>query len=270
MGLIKLVFSKKNRKVKMNNPRTYGEPPFTVALLHGGPGVSGEMSPVAEEVSTQQGIFEPLQTMDSIEGQLEELRSILDNHGDDPFTLVGYSWGAWLGFLLAARHPALVKKLILVGSGPFEDKYAALVQQNRLNRLDWEEQREIQVLSKNLEDPKAFARFGEILAGTDYYDPLPMKIEGVELSPDIYQGVWPEAKKLRKSGKLLKAAEKIQCPVLAIHGDHDPHPAEGVQKPLSQALKHFRFILLEKCGHTPWMEKQARDEFFRVLTGELG
>lgn len=254
----------------MNNPRTYGNPPYTVALLHGGPGVSGEMAPVAQELSVQQGILEPLQTVDSLDGQVEELRSILDKHGDDPFTLVGYSWGAWLGFLLAARHPALVKKLILVSSGPFEQKYAAEVRRNRVNRLNWEEQREVLDLQKNLEDPKAFARFGEIMAGTDYYDPLPIKIEGIELRPDIYQGVWPEAKKLRKNGKLLKAAESIQCPVVAIHGDHDPHPAEGVQKPLSKALKNFRFILLEKCGHTPWMEIQARDEFFRVLNEELG
>lgn len=254
----------------MNNPRTYGHPPFTIALLHGGPGVSGEMAPVAEELSAQHGILEPLQTMDSLEGQVEELRSSLDSHGDDPFTLVGYSWGAWLGFLLAARHPALAKKLILVSSGPFEEKYAAEVQRNRVNRLNWEEKGEVQDLQKKLDDPKAFARFGEIMAGTDYYDPLPIKIEGVELRPDIYQKVWPEAKKLRKSGKLLKAAELIQCPVVAIHGDHDPHPAEGVQKPLSQALRDFRFIRLERCGHTPWMEKQARDEFFRVLTEELG
>ncbi len=253
----------------MNNPRTYGNPPYRVALLHGGPGVSGEMAPVAAELSAQRGILEPLQTVDSLDGQVEELRLILNRHGDDPFTLVGYSWGAWLAFLLAARYPVLVKKIILVSSGPFEEKYAAEVRRNRVNRLNWEEQREVQILEKKLEDPKAFARFGEIMAGTDYYDPLPIKIEGVELRPDIYQGVWPEAKKLRKSGKLLKAAEQIQCPVLAVHGDHDPHPAEGVQKPLSQALKNFRFILLEKCGHTPWMEKQARDEFFRVLNQEL-
>ncbi|HJT25676.1 MAG TPA: alpha/beta hydrolase, partial [bacterium] len=85
----------------------------------------------------------------------------------------------------------------------------------------------------------------------------------------IYKSVWKEAAELRKSGGLLKAAKTIQCPVTAIHGDHDPHPAEGVQKPLSKALKDFRFILLEKCGHTPWMEKRAREDFFAALQKEL-
>jgi len=39
---------------------------------------------------------------------------------------------------------------------------------------------------------------------------------------------------------------------------------------LSQVLKNLRFILLEKCGHEPWTETYARDEFFRVLKKELG
>ena len=57
--------------------------------------------------------------------------------------------------------------------------------------------------------------------------------------------------------------------VLSIHGNHDPHPAEGVQKPLTAVLADFRFVLLERCGHTPWLERQARDEFYRVLRTEL-
>jgi len=54
-------------------------------------------------------------------------------------------------------------------------------------------------------------------------------------------------------------------PVTAIHGDYDSHPAEGVRLPLFSVLKNFQFILLEKCGHTPWNERYARDQFFGVL-----
>ena len=34
-------------KAAMSNLRTYGEPPFGVAVIHGGPGAGGEMAPVA-------------------------------------------------------------------------------------------------------------------------------------------------------------------------------------------------------------------------------
>jgi hypothetical protein len=57
--------------------------------------------------------------------------------------------------------------------------------------------------------------------------------------------------------------------VIAIHGDYDPHPYQGVKEPLSIILKIFRFILLEKCEHEPWTERQARDKFFEIIEGEL-
>jgi pimeloyl-ACP methyl ester carboxylesterase len=253
----------------MDNVRTYGPPPFALALLHGGPGVSGEMGPVAQELSGRWSVLEPLQTKMSVEGQIGELKLVLEEMAAGPVALTGYSWGAWLGFLLAARHPSLVKKLILISSGPFEEKYADKIQKTRLQRLSKKEKDDVEFLMGRPEDPLAFGLLGELLSKADFYDPLPVRPEGVELRGDIFKSVWKEAADLRKSGELLKASQLIKCPVVAIHGDHDPHPAEGVQKPLSRYLKDFRFILLEKCGHTPWMEKQARDEFFRVLGNEL-
>lgn len=253
----------------MDNLRTYGNPPYVVALLHGGPGVSGEMAPVGQELSGRRGVLEPLQTRDSVEGQIEELKLVLEEMASTPAILAGYSWGAWLGFLLAAKYPFLVKKLILVSSGPFEEKYAPRIMKTRLQRLNKKERDDVEFLMARSEDPLAFGLLGELLAKADFYDPLPIRPEGLELRPEIYKSVWKEAADLRKSGRLLAAAKSIQCPVIAIHGDHDPHPVEGVQKPLSRALNDFRLILLEKCGHTPWMEKRARDEFFKVLSNEL-
>jgi hypothetical protein len=38
---------------------------------------------------------------------------------------------------------------------------------------------------------------------------------------------------------------------------------------LSNVLKDFRFILLKKCGHKPWIERHARVEFYKILQEEL-
>lgn len=43
----------------MNNLRKYGSEPFTVAVIHGGPGAAGEMAPVAKEISAYRGVLEP-------------------------------------------------------------------------------------------------------------------------------------------------------------------------------------------------------------------
>lgn len=96
---------------------------------------------------------------------------------------------------------------------------------------------------------------------------MPSEDEWVSTPGDLIQNAWKDAAELRRSGQLLELGKEIKCPVVAIHGDYDPHPAEGVQKPLSGALKDFRFILLKNCGHKPWLERQARSEFYRILEG---
>ncbi len=103
----------------------------------------------------------------------------------------------------------------------------------------------------------------------DAYDPIEGKPEPIDYKGDIFNSVWKEAEELRSSGKLLEFVKDIKCPVVAIHGDYDPHPAEGVQKPLSAILKDFRFILLDHCGHKPWIEKDAREKFFELIRNEL-
>lgn len=84
----------------MANPRKYGSPPFTVAVIHGGPGAAGQMRPVAQELSQVYGSLEPLQTSTSLEGQMNELRILIMN-------LVGTSPQVSLRF---ASHRLLLGK----------------------------------------------------------------------------------------------------------------------------------------------------------------
>ncbi len=261
--------------MSMKRVRKYGKAPFSVVVIHGGPGAGGEMAPVARELSRGRGVLEPIQTESSLGGQIEELRKVLEMNGDLPVTLIGFSWGAWLGFIVAASHPEIVNKLILIGSGPFEEKYAEGIQETRRSRLGGDERKEVDSLMDILDDPRkdfknrAFARLGKIFSKADAYEPMAYESEASDCRFDIFQSVWREAAELRRSGGLLSLGEHIQCPVTAIHGDHDPHPAEGVRTPLSAILGKFQFIPLDKCGHMPWIERKARMEFYRILEEEL-
>ena len=258
----------------MNNLRIYGNASFNIVLVHGGPGAPGEMAPVARELASEMGVLEPLQTADSIDGQVEELKDILENHGNPPLILVGFSWGAWLSFIFAAQYPSLVKKLVLVSSPPFIEKYVPQIMETRLSHLNAEERKEALSLLSSIYSGSAkvnsFARFGDLMEKTDSFDPLAHDSEILPSSPEIYQQVWTEAGKMRSSGELLQLGEKIQCPVVAIHGDYDPHPAAGVKEPLARVLKDFRFIQLEKCGHHPWLECEAKGNFYAALRREIG
>jgi pimeloyl-ACP methyl ester carboxylesterase len=203
-----------------------------VAVIHGGPGAGGEMAEVAVELCSGRSILEPLQTARSLPAQVEELKGLLEQCAQLPVTLIGFSWGAWLSFILAARYPAMVKKLVLIGCGPFEDRYVPAIMQARLSRLSDGERRQLAGILEILNGPdkgdrekknkknkknRAFHRLGELLSRADAFDPIkPEKPQAAYPScrvdnadsadssdgADIYQSVWKEASHLRQTGEL--------------------------------------------------------------------
>ena len=199
----------------MKNLRKYGSEPFRVAVIHGGPGAPGEMAPVARELSSVTGVLEPLQTAKTLEGQVQELKAVLEENGALPLTLIGFSWGAMLSFIFTAQYPSFVKKLVLVGSAAFEEQYAVDIMKTRLSRLNEKDREEVLSLVEILNNPPvegknmAMARFGRLISKADSYDPLPHDNEILEYQYDIYQGVWEQARELRHSGKLLEFGKRI-------------------------------------------------------------
>jgi len=195
--------------------------------------------------------------------------------GKVPVTLVGFSWGAFLSWFVAARYPALVKKLILIGCPPFEEQYASTITKTRLTRLKQKDQAEAKALIDQLDKPETpnknvlLARLGCLLTRADAFDPTNSEDEAFHSQYEIFRGVWDEAAELRRTQIILQMAKSIRCPVLAIHGNWDPHPAEGVTDPLSKELTDFRFVLLDKCGHRPWAERNASENFYKVLVEEI-
>lgn len=253
----------------------YGVPPYSVAVIHGGPGAPGSVAPVARELSNEWGVLEPLQTADSLQAQLDELRGVLEEDASLPVALIGHSWGAMLSFILAAHYPTLVRKLILVDSGVYEARYAAHITQTSLSRLSEEERQEVAALTETLDDPAmtdkdaSLARFGALFTKADTYDPITLDTETLGVQYQIHQRVWADAERLRATGELVALGKRIECPVVAIHGDYDSHPIEGIRDTLAPVVRDFRFILLEHCGHYPWIERHARDAFYQILRQEL-
>lgn len=253
--------------------RTYGAPPYRVAVLHGGPGAPGDLAPVARRLAERRGVLEPLQSAATLEGQIAELARQLTEHAEPPVTLIGHSWGAQLGFLVAARHPALVRRLVMVASGVFTEEHGAGIFERRLARLGEEDRAEVLRLGELAEAGRATSdelmRFGGLLVKADSYDPLPEDVSVLEIQPEVNRGVWTDARQLLRSGGLDALGRSIRCPVVAIHGDYDPHPAEGVRQPLEAMVADFRFIEVPRCGHKPWIERLAVEAFYELLEGEI-
>jgi len=260
----------------MKNFRTWGKKPFKVAVVHGGPGDPGYMAPVARELSKSTGVLEPLQTKNSIDGQVEELADVLKKQADIPIVLIGHSWGATLSYITTARHPNLIKRLVLIGTVPLGAKDMPDYMPILLDRLSEEERVEFLSLEKLVWDGGAedksepMGRLFRLITKAEAYEPIPHKNEVLEYQLDINMAVGLEVRKLLAGGELMELGSKIACPVVAIHGDFDVRPADDVKGSLSRILKDFKFILLEKCGHEPWVERHAREKFFEILKKEIG
>ena len=234
------------------------------------------METVAKRFSSFHGILEHFQTKLSLQEELLTLKAIVEKEAHAPVVLIGYSFGSFLAVLFAAQFSHLVRKLILIGCPPFEERYAASIMETRLSRMSREEVQELDALKRQLADPNMseksllFSRVGILIQKCDSFDPMDDD-QMVERrgNYEIYEKVWPEAKALRSSGALLQALQKVTCPITALHGEWDPHPIDGAFDSLTRFIPHFRGIVLKECGHTPCIERRASDQFFDLLQKEL-
>lgn len=259
----------------MQNLRKYGNPPYSVVLVHGGPGAAGTMEEVAKKISGKKGVIEAIQTKYSIDSLLVELNGVVSLHGHPPLTLIGHSWGAWLSILFASKYPDQVKKLILIAAAPLEEKFASKIMETRLGRLDDKDREALYRLTKQIniapqnQKDLIFLDIAAFMRKTDAFQPENISYGKETLDYQMYESVWTEAETMRSSGELLLHAGRVSCPVLVIHGDYDPHPYNGIKNPLIKLIKSFRFRLLENCGHEPWNEILAKKSFYQLLEKEL-
>ena len=118
----------------------------------------------------------------------------MKKYANEPVILIGFSWGAWLSFIVAANYPSLVKKLILIGAGPFEEKYADEIEKTRLSHLNEREKTEYKTITEKFGQGNAgeeiIKRLGEIASKADSYDAMDSEPEEVDFSAEIFKSVW--------------------------------------------------------------------------------
>lgn len=257
----------------MESSRTYGNPPYKVVLVHGGPGASGYLSPLAKRISENTGVVEVLNGASTITDQSYELYEEIIRQCDLPVIVIGHSWGAWLSWIFTAKFPHLVSKLVLIGSPPFRSDMAREILTTRMKRLEEDEQQLLAAFLDEIDShanpDRLFGKIGKLIAKADTLSPLSIEDQVIGYQYDVYRKVWAEAEEMRRSGELLDLAGKINCPVIALHGNYDPHPFQGVHQPLSKILSDFKMHIIDKCGHYPWNEEFAVDDFYRVLTAAI-
>jgi len=258
------------------NFRLYGNKPFEYVVVHGGPGVPGSVSSLARKLAKSYNVIEPFQTELSVWDQVEELYNQITINTQSKVYILGHSWGAWLVYLLAFKHPDIIQKAFLIGSGVFDSKYLSELTQRRINAFSEKEKKEyfsIIELLKQPSDNNSFylSRLGELAEKADNYcieNIEENKEDMISINGTQYQQVWNEAAKMREDGFFVSISKNINCPICIIHGENDTSPIEGVVNPLKDNINDFKWYKIEKCGHSPWKEKYGRDIFFKIIENE--
>jgi len=256
--------------------RRYGTTGPWVVLIHGGPGVAGYMAPLGRELADEFRLLEPFQRGSSGErltvarhvGDLAD--TILEHCGSELPALVGSSWGAMLALAFAAEHPDRVGPLVLVGCGTFDAESRAVFRSTLLRRLAGPAAAEIARLRSAVEDPDTRLRaLGALMLPAYSHDLLPHDDETDTVDALALEETWADMLRRQREGIFPTTLASIRTPVLMLHGDTDPHPGQRIRDGLRPVLPGLEYRELARCGHYPWLEREARDVFFAELRAWL-
>lgn len=259
---------------KNSNLNSYGSPPFKIAVIHGGPGAQGYMKPVALELSQKCGILEPLQTKHTLEEQINELKEQILEYTNEPITLLGSSWGAILALFFTSQYQNMVRDLILVGCGVFTKEALNIADNIRMSRLTQEQKirldEVLKLLDSSQENKELVKEMSRMLDITDKYNPIMNNGELENLDWNVFTNVWNDFTKIIENTDYIKFIfSKITISVTLIQGDYDAHLAKEVYEFLKESISQTKLYELKKCGHYPWIEKYAKDEFYKIILNSL-
>lgn len=257
--------------------RTYGNSGPDVILLHGGPGAAGYMTPIQRALADSFRLLEPFQRRGSrnqpamVARHIEDLHEFVESHC--PCTcpaLVGHSWGAMLALAYAAAHPDRPGTLVLIGCGTFDEFARDRMEEIRNWRMTPELKRRLETLPETVTDPdKRLALLGKWMKQIDSIDLIEEAPEEVQFDALGHEQTWADMIRLQEEGVYPAAFTEIKSPAVMLHGTDDPHPGRMIYESVKPHLPQLEYKEFPHCGHYPWLEKAARDDFYCTLRRQL-
>jgi pimeloyl-ACP methyl ester carboxylesterase len=234
------------------------------------------MAPVARGLADAFRVLEPLQRGSgseplSVARHIEDLHEVVEANGAaEPPALVGSSWGAMLALGYAAAHPESAGPLVLIGCGTFDPSARARLRQTIEERTGAGLRKRMDRLPFDFPDPdRRFRALGELILPLYSCDLATTDQELEACDARAHHETWQDMLRLQEEGVYPAAFAAIRTPVLMLHGAADPHPGQMIRASLAPHIPQLEYREWERCGHFPWLERSARDEFFSLLRNWL-
>jgi pimeloyl-ACP methyl ester carboxylesterase len=248
-----------------------------VVVLHGGPGAPGSAAGLARELAGGFEVWEPLQRRSgevelTVDRHIADLRDV----APDAARIVGHSWGAMLGLAYAARHPDRVRALVLVGCGTYDETSRVEFERRfdeMLGRLGQQRRKELRAAMEHAHDvaerDRALAARGELAAEVQSFELLPESDTPSSADAIGHEETWRDVLRRQAAGVDPQSFTAISAPVLMLHGNEDPHPGPMIRDRLRRYIPQLEYRAFARCGHEPWRERHAREQFLDLLRAWL-
>jgi pimeloyl-ACP methyl ester carboxylesterase len=226
------------------------------------------MAQVARALADSFRVLEPFQSglATTVAEHVADLHNVVESCTESGApALVGHSWGAMLSLAYAAAYPGSVGPIVLVCSGTFDLASRERLSANMASRMDSEMRNRFE-LAQQMTDPNQRLReLGSLTMELYSFDLASNDQEIDESEPGSNRETWEDMVRLQGEGVYPAAFAAIKSPVLMLHGAVDPHPGEMIRASLAPYIPQLEYREWERCGHYPWLEKYAREEFFAVM-----
>ena len=257
---------------------TLGDGPPCLCL-HGGPGTDASgltrsLAPIGEALGLRLALWDHRGhgrsewvdvaqcTQDQLVADVEGVRQAL---GLGPVLVLGISWGGFLGLMYAARYPASVRALAVVGASASRD-FMARAEDNARRRAtpaQWAAYRSL--WDGSLTDDESFRRAFETIRPLYFHDPR-LAAASIAARADVrYRLAVRKFVIEHEYARYDCRAElaRIACPTLVAVGRHDWICPVDQAEEIHRLLPHSTLAVFESSGHSPHVEE--REAFVRAL-----
>jgi pimeloyl-ACP methyl ester carboxylesterase len=238
-------------------------------LLHGGPGLSDYMGPLADELD---GVFETFRYTQrgtppstsgppyTVEAHVEDAVAVLDRFGVERAWAIGHSWGGHLALHLAVAQPDRLRGVICINALGASSDGLEEFGENLRRPLAPEEAERVESLEPRerlrLLWPGYFADQGAVPEMPD-----------LQSSAECNTQTFASVNEHFEAGTLVDRLPSLQLQAVFVHGDADPFPSRvsaGTARLIPGAVHED----IPDCGHFPWLEKPG--ETRRIVERFLG
>lgn len=242
-------------------------------LIHGGPGAQGSLHGLAQALPSHLMPTEILQRYaGSVPLTVDQHIADMAEAIQQPANLLGHSWGAMLSLSFVSQYPSKCRQLILVGCGTFSQTSRAEYERRINLRTDLERKaalkKAVTEAATEAERNQAFRKYADYATSLQGYSTIvdPYSNPGTRLDPAGHSETWADAMRLQTEEIEPCRFESISCPVTLIQGREDPHPGELIYADLKPYIPQLEYIEIPQCGHEPWLELHARNEFLELVS----